>query len=225
LKRQWCIPTASATYVWRMEDVLDVYTRPCDPRRPVICLDEHRLAFRGETRPPEPSAPGKIARQDSEYTRHGGANVFVCYAPLLHWRQLRVTERRTKVDFAACIQQLVDACFPAAERIVLVMDNLNTHSPASLYEAFDPQEAKRLADKLEIHYTPTHGSWLNMAEIELSVLDRQCLNRRIPDLATLEHEVAVWEAERNASNASIEWRFTTADARIKLDRLYPTIRA
>jgi hypothetical protein len=205
-----------------MEDVLDVYTRPVDPRAPLVCLDELSVALRGETRPPEPVAPGRPAREDSEYTRHGRSNLCLCYAPLHNWRHVTVTERRTKHDWAACIQTLVDTGFPDADRIVLVMDNLNTHTPAALYEAFPPAEAKRLADKLEIHYTPKHGSWLNMAEIELSVLARQCLRRRIPADTILAAEVDAWVTNRNASDAHVDWQFTTADARVKLKRLYPS---
>lgn len=204
-----------------MEDVLDVYTRPYDPRRPQVCLDEISLQLLGDVAEPVPMQPGRTAREDYEYTRHGTANLFLCYEPLRNWRHITVTERRTKIDWAHCIKDLVDVHYPEAERIVLVMDNLNTHSPASLYEAFPPVEAKRLADRLEIHHTPKHGSWLNVAEIELSVLDRQCLDRRIPSMEILSQEAAAWEEERNASGTGVDWRFTSADARIKLRRLYP----
>jgi hypothetical protein len=223
LKEQWCLPEVNADYVWHMEDVLDVYTRPYDPARPLVCLDETSRQVLAETRAALPVAPGRAARHDPEYARHGVVNVFLVGEPLRGWRQVRVSDRRTRIDFAHCIEELVDVHYPAAERIVLVMDQLNTHSPASLYEAFPPAEAKRLADKLEIHYTPTHGSWLNMAEIELSVLARQCLNRRLGDRATIDREVAAWTAARNTAATTIDWRFTTQDARIKLKRLYPAI--
>ena len=206
-----------------MEDVLDVYTRPYDARYPQVCLDEASSQLLDEVTPPLPAAPGRPAREDYAYARRGTANLFLAYEPLRAWRHLSVTDRRTRVDFARVVKELVDAHYPEAERIVLVLDNLNTHSPASLYAAFEPAEAKRLADKLELHYTPKHGSWLNMAEIELSVLAAQCLDRRLPDRATLEREVAAWEAARNAASRTIDWRFTTADARIKLKHLYPAI--
>jgi hypothetical protein len=208
-----------------MEDVLDVYQRPADPRRPLVCLDETSRQLLAEVRPPLPPAPGRAARHDPEYAREGVVNLFLVAEPLRGRRQVRVSQQRTRLDFARCIQELVDVHYPDAERIVLVMDQLNTHSPASLYEAFAPAEAKRLADKLEIHYTPKHGSWLNMAEIELSALQRQCLDRRMGDRATLEREVAAWVGTRNGAAASIDWRFTTADARIKLKRLYPAVDA
>jgi hypothetical protein len=223
LKEQWCIPEASADFVWHMEDVLDVYTRPYDPARPQVCLDETSRQVLAETRAALPVTSGRPARHDPEYERQGVVNVFLVTEPLRGWRQVRVSERRTRLDWAACIQALVDVHYPDAERIVLVLDQLNTHSPASLYEAFAPAEAKRLADKLEIHYTPTHGSWLNMAEIELSVLARQCLNQRLGNRTTIEREVAAWTAARNDIATTIDWRFTTADARIKLKRLYPAV--
>lgn len=208
-----------------MEAVLDVYRRPHDPARPVICLDETSRQLLGEVRSPTPVAPGKPARHDPEYARGGVTNLFLVCEPLRSWRQVRVSDRRTRLDWAGCVKELVDVHYPTVERIVLVMDQLNTHSPASLYEAFAPTEAKRLADKLEIHHTPKHGSWLNMAEIELSVLQRQCLNRRLGDRAMLEGEVTAWVAARNAAAATIDWRFTTEDARIKLKRLYPAYQA
>jgi hypothetical protein len=205
-----------------MEDVLEVYTRPADPARPVVCLDETSRQLLADTRPPLPPAPGRPAREDAEYARGGVVNLFLMNEPLRGWRAVRVSDQRTRLDWADCIKELVDVHYPAAGRIVLVLDNLNIHSPASLYEAFPPAEAKRLADRLEIHHTPRHGSWLNMAEIELSILQRQCLARRLGDRATMEHEVAAWVAERNGAHQRIDWRFTTADARIKLNHLYPT---
>jgi transposase len=204
-----------------MEDVLEVYQRPYDPRFPQVCLDEISTQLLAHTRQPLPPVPGRAAREDYEYVRHGVANVFMCCEPLRGWRSVTVTERRTRVDWARVIQALVDVHYPAAERIVLVLDNLNTHTMGSLYEAFPPAEARRLAQKLEIHYTPKHGSWLNMAEIELSILRRQCLARRIPAKETLTRETTAWEASRNGQGGAVIWRFTTADARIRLKHLYP----
>jgi hypothetical protein len=204
-----------------MEDVLEVYTRPYDERFPQVCLDEKSKQLVGEVREPLGAGPGRGTRHDYEYERNGTANLFIVCEPLVGWRHLSVTERRTKIDWAHCVKELVDVHYPQAERIVVVMDNLNTHTPAALYEAFAPAEARRIARKLEIHYTPNHGSWLNMAEIELSVLARQCLDRRIPDRESLAEEASAWEAERNAAESSIDWRFTTEEARIKLKRLYP----
>lgn len=206
-----------------MEDVLDVYTRPYDPHFPQVCLDETSRQLLGEVTPPLPGAPGQPVREDHEYVRHGVVNLFLCCEPLRGWRHVTVSDQRTRVDFAACVKALVDEQYPQAEKIVLVMDNLNTHTPASLYEAFPPAEANRIASRLEIHYTPKHGSWLDMAEIELSVLAEQCLDRRLPDRATLEREVTAWEQRRNTAVRRIDWRFTTADARIKLKHLYPRI--
>jgi DDE superfamily endonuclease len=208
-----------------MEDVLDVYTRPYDPRRPQVCLDETSRQLLAEVRPPLPPAPDHPARYDAEYGREGVVNFFLVCEPLRGWREVRVSDHRTRIDWAHCVKDLVDVHYPEAEGLVLVMDQLNTHSPASLYEAFPPAEAKRLADKLEIHYTPKHGSWLDMAEIELSILQRQCLDRRLADRATVEQEVAAWVAQRNAAVQRIDWRFTTADARIKLKHLYPALHA
>jgi hypothetical protein len=224
LKAQWCIPPeANADFVYHMEDVLDVYTRPYDPRRPQICLDESSRQLLADVAPPLPVAPGYPAREDYEYVREGVANLFLVTEPLRGWRHVTVSARRARIDWAHCVKELVDVHYPDAECIVLVMDNLNTHTPASLYEAFPPAAAKRIADKLEIHYTPKHGSWLNMAEIELSVLADQCLDRRLPDQPTLTAEVAAWEDARNGADSAIAWRFTTADARIKLKHLYPVI--
>jgi transposase len=207
-----------------MEDVLEVYTRPYDRRYPQVCMDELSKQLLRDTRTPLPIEPGKPERRDYEYERGGVVNVFMFCEPLQGRRWVAVTERRTKVDWAHQIKELVDERYPQAERIVLVMDNLNTHTPASLYEAFEPEEARRLAEKLEIHYTPKHGSWLNMAEIELSVLSRQCLDRRVPDFETLEAEAVAWQQQRDATGSKIEWRFTTKDARIKLKRLYPSLK-
>ena len=204
-----------------MEDVLDVYTRPYDPRRPQVCLDETSVQLVAETRIPLPTAPGRPARYDYEYERNGQCALFMLNEPLRGWREVIVGDHRRAIEWAHVIKPLVDVHYPQAERIVLVMDNLNTHTPGSLYAAFDPTEAKRLADKLEIHYTPKHASWLNMAETELSVLSRQCLDRRIPDRETLVSESTAWMHERNVDQTTIDWRFTTADARIKLKRLYP----
>ncbi len=206
-----------------MEDVLDVYHRPYDARFPQVCLDEASKQLVGEARTPLPPKAGEPAREDYEYQRNGVANLFMVCEPLRGWRQVTVTDQRTAIDFAHVVRNLVDVQYPNAERIVLVMDNLNTHTPASLYQAFPPTEAKRLADKLEIHYTPKHGSWLDMAEIELSVLARQYLDQRIPDKATLKGGVALWQARRNLAGTTIKWRFTSADARIKLHSLYPAI--
>jgi len=206
-----------------MEDILAVYTRPYDPRYPLICMDETSKQLLRDARAPLPPQPHRPARVDYEYERGGVVNLFLFCEPLQGQRWVDVTERRTKLDWAYQIQELVEVRYPAAERIVLVLDNLNTHTPAALYEAFPPAEAKRLADKLELHYTPKHGSWLNIAEIELSVLGRQCLERRMPDFPTLQTEVAAWQEPRNAAGEPVDWRFTTADARIKLKRLYPAI--
>ena len=208
-----------------MEDVLEVYTRPYDPRRPQVCLDETSRQLLAEVTPPLPVAPGRSAREDYEYERRGVCNLFLVCEPLRGWRHVTCSARRTRIDWAYCIKDLVDICYPDAEVIVLVQDNLNTHTPASLYEAFPPAEAKRLAERLELHYTPKHGSWLNMAEIELSVLSEQCLDRRLADRVSLEREVAAWVAARNATTTAIDWRFTTEDARIKLKRLYPVVHA
>lgn len=206
-----------------MEDVLDVYTRPLDPKRPLVCLDEMPRQLIGEARSPLPPLPGLPERFDYEYVRNGVANIFCVCEPLLGTRDLIVTDHRTRVDWARLIKDLIDIRHPDAEKIVLVMDQLNTHSPASLYEAFSPTEAKRLTDKLEIHLTPKHGSWLNIAEIEFSVLSRQCLDRRIANIETLKQEVQSYQERRDALGTKVNWRFTTADARIKLKRLYPSL--
>jgi len=206
-----------------MEDVLDVYQRPYDPEYPQVCLDEASKQLVGETRTPVPAAPGRPMREDYEYVRNGTASLFMLFEPLTGKRHAEVTGRRTRKDFAHCVRQLVDDIYPQAKKIVLVMDNLNTHNVASLYETFAPAQAKRLADKLEIHYTPKHGSWLDMAEIELGILSRQCLDRRIENLEELRQEVAAWENNRNGQKSKVVWRFTNAQARVKLRRLYPSI--
>jgi hypothetical protein len=216
-------PKANAGFVAAMEDVLEVYARPYDPKRPQVCVDEGGKQLIGDTRPPLPVRPGTPRREDYEYQRHGMANLFMVFEPLAGQRQVEVTERKTNQDFARLIKRLVDDWYPTAETIVLVLDNLSTHGPAALYETFEPAEARRLVEKLEWHYTPKHGSWLNVAEMELSVVARQCLDRRIPDMPALCHEVAAWVATRNAAVAKVEWHFTTTDARIKLKKLYPTI--
>jgi transposase len=231
LKEEWCIPPkASGAFVAAMEDVLEVYHRPYDPQRPQICMDETSKTLHAHTRPPEPprpaegEKPARPAREDYEYIRNGSANLFLWFEPLTGRRRVKATERRTRQDWAELIRELVDEAYPEAEKIVLVLDNLNTHTLGSLYETFAPEEARRLAEKLELHYTPKHGSWLNMAEIELSVLARQCLGQRLPSRAELADAVAAWEADRNARAATMQWRFTTADARIKLKHLYPKIQ-
>ncbi|HZV08824.1 MAG TPA: IS630 family transposase [Novosphingobium sp.] len=225
LKERWCIPPGQdAEFVWRMEDVLEVYTRPYDPRRPLVCLDETSRQLLAQARPPLAAAPGQPAREDYEYERRGVCNLFLACEPLRGWRDVMVSARRTRIDWAHCIKALADVHYPDAEAIVLVQDNLNTHTPASLYEAFEPAEARRLAGRLELHYTPKHGSWLNMAEIELAALAGQCLDRRLADRATMEREVEAWQLARNASGRGVNWRFTTADARIKLKHLYPAIQ-
>jgi len=225
LRKQWVIPPqANAEFVCAMEDVLEVYTRPYDPTRPVVCLDELSKQLVAETRTPMPAEPGQPERVDYEYERCGTANLFLTCEPLAGHRHVTVTERRTAVDFAEAVRDLLEVRYPHADRVVLVMDHLNTHKPAALYQAFEPAVARSLIERLEIHYTPKHGSWLNMAEIELSVLSRQCLDRRIPDANTLTHEVAAWEQVRNTIPQAVNWRFTTPDARIKLKRLYPSIQ-
>ena len=219
-------PKADAEFVAAMEDVLEVYHRPYDEARPLVCLDDlaDELLARlvGEVVEPIPAEPGQPERYDYEYTRNGTANLFMISEPLVGWRAVHVTERRTAVDFAEVVRWLVEEVHEEAEKVVLVMDNLNTHKLASLYEAFPPEQARRIIERLEIHHTPKHGSWLNMAEIELSVLARQCLDRRIESKEELKREVAAWEDERNGRGVAIRWQFTTADARIKLRRLYPT---
>ena len=216
-------PDASASFVAAMEDVLEVYQRPHDPARPVVCLDETSKQLIAETRVPIAAKPGQPARVDYEYERNGTANLFMMFAPLEGWRNVKVTDRHAAIDYAGVLKELSDTHFPGASKIVLVQDNLNTHKPASLYEAFPPAEARRLAERFEWHYTPKHGSWLDMAECELSVLSRQCLDRRIPDKQTLTDEVAAWQDGRNKKHAKADWQFTTAHARVKLKRLYPAM--
>lgn len=208
-----------------MEDVLELYEEPYDPARPVICMDETNKQLVGETRTPIAAGSGHPQRIDYEYERRGTADIFMFTEPLGNWRCVEVTESRTRIDWAMQMKNLVDVYYPEATTIRVVMDNLNTHTFGSLYEAFPPEEARRIAKKLEIHYTPKHGSWLNVAEIELRVLTVQCLSRRIADATTLRHEVRAWEAERNASGARVSWQFTSEDARIHLKQLYPRFQA
>jgi DDE superfamily endonuclease len=225
LKEQWCIPpAANAEFVCAMEDVLDIYHRPYSPEHPLVCIDESSKQQVIETRQPIEAKPGQVERYDYEYERNGVSNLFMLFAPFEGWRHVQVTDRRTKVDFAHCIKDLLTIHYPHAEMVTLVMDNLNTHHPSALYDAFEPAEAKALLDRCDFHYTPKHGSWLNMAEIEFSALQRQCLDRSIPDQATLREEIAAWEERRNAHEVTVNWRFTTADARIRLKRLYPSIK-
>jgi hypothetical protein len=224
LSKQWCIPPqANAEFVWKMEDVLEVYKRPYDPQRPVVCLDETSKQLIGEVRRPVPAAPGQVAHYDCEYVRHGVANLFMIFEPLAGQRDVEVTERRTKKDYAQRLRKLSDEVYPEAEIIVLVQDNLNTHSPASLYEAFPPAEAQRLVARFEWHYTPKHGSWLDMAEIELGILSRQCLSQRIDNIEALRRQTRIWEKRRDTAKVKVNWQFTTADARTKLKRLYPSL--
>jgi hypothetical protein len=206
-----------------MEDVLDVYQRPHDPSCPVVCLDETSKQLISELRVPIPAKPGRPARHDYEYARNGTANLFMLFAPLEGWRNVTVTDHHAAVDYAHLLKDLSDSHFPGASKIVLVQDNLSTHKPASLYEAFPAPEARRLVERFQWHYTPKHGSWLNMAESELSVLSRQCLDQRIPDKQTLTREVAAWQARRNKHNTKADWQFTAADARVKLKHLYPAL--
>lgn len=236
--KSWCLPvrynstsSSTAKFVAKMEDVLRVYERAYDPARPVVCMDEKHKELEGQPKgrgplPPRPSPDKEVARdarEDYEYCRGGMANIFMVCEPLRGWRRAEVTQRRTAQDFAHQLKELVDQDYPQADKIVLVTDNLNTHTTWSLYQTFPPEEAGRIADKLEWHYTPEHGSWLNIAEIELSVLQSQCLSRRIPDEATLQHEVSAWAQARNRDQAVLNWQFTTRDARIKLNSLYPAI--
>ena len=222
-RKMWCVPKVDAEYVARMEDVLDLYMEPPDKRRPVISFDETPTQLIGEARLPIPQAPGRSARIDYEYRRNGTANLFVFVDAHRAWRHVKVTDQRTNIDFAHCMRDLVDVHYPKAERIRVVLDNLSTHRAKNLYEAFPPEEARRILRRLEFHYTPTHASWLNMVEIEISVLASQCLARRIPDRSTLEREIAAWQKRRNADGARITWMFDAAAARRKLGKLYPTL--
>lgn len=206
-----------------MEDTLEVYKRPYDEAQPLICMDESSKQQIKDTRTPIPAKPGTVARYDTEYERNGVSNIFMFFEPLQGKRFVEVTDQRTAIDWAHQIRNLVDVHYPQAKRITLVMDNLNTHTGASLYKAFEPKEARRILEKLEIHYTPKHGSWLNMAEIELSILSRQCMDRRIPDQEMLKTEILAWQEKRNTIARPMKWRFTTEDARIKLKKLYPTL--
>jgi len=207
-----------------MEDVLDVYCRPYDPRRPVVCMDETSKQLVAEVRPPLPAAPGRPGRYDVEYERRGVANVFVFTEPLAGWRRVSVTDRRTRTDWAQEIRRLLEVDYPGAQRVLLIMDNLNTHEVASLYETFEPALARRLAERLEIHHTPKHGSWLNVAEIELSVLGRQCLAARIESTEALRYACSAWNRQRNALQKGVDWQFTTTEARTKLKHLYPQVQ-
>jgi hypothetical protein len=214
----------SAEFVAHMEDVLDLYAEPYDPKRPVVCFDETSTQLLAETRAPMPPRPGRPQRQDYEYRREGTRNLFLACEPLAGWRQVAVTQRRTMRDFAHQMRWLVDEAYPEVPVVRVVLDNLNTHRTASLYETFPAVEARRIAKRLEFHYTPKHGSWLNMAEIELGVLTRQCLDRRIPDQKTLQQETQAWQGPRNRNTIRVDWRFTTKDARIKLKSLYPSLQ-
>ena len=220
-EKMWCIPTLNAEYVARMEDVLALYEEPPDPQRPVVCFDETPRQLIGETRVPICAEPGKPARVDYEYVRNGTANVFMMVDVNRPWRHAKVTEHRTFIEFAECMRELVDEHYPDAERIRVVLDNLSVHSPAALYQAFEPAEARRILSRLDFHFTPKHASWLNMVEIEIGVMVDQCLDRRIPDKATLIKEITAWEQRRNAEQARIQWMFTVERARQKLGRVYP----
>lgn len=220
-QKMWCVPKVNGEYVARMEDVLDLYAETPDSNRPVVCFDESPTQLIGEVRQPIAAEPGQVKRYDYEYRRHGTVNLFVLLDAHRPWRKVTVSERRTAVDFAACMRDLVDVDFPQAERIRVVMDNLSTHTPGSLYEAFPAPEAHRILRRLEFHFTPKHASWLNMAEIEIGVLRRQCLDRRIDNRRRLEREIAAWERQRNAAGAEIKWMFTTDTARTKMSRAYP----
>jgi DDE superfamily endonuclease len=224
LVKMWCIPPeANAEFAWRMEDVLSVYKRPYDPDYPQVCMDESSKQLVAEVRRSIEAKAGKVRRQDHEYERKGTCNLFMFLEPLRGWRQVWVTEQRRKVEWAHCVKTLLEKVYPKAKKVVLVSDNLNTHTGGALYQAFPPAVAKGLCDRLEFHNTPKHGSWLNMAETELSVLTTQCLDRRMDCAEFVKTETAAWEAHRNDTEAKVRWRFTTEDARIKLERLYPVI--
>jgi hypothetical protein len=221
--RQWCIPEVSGEFVAAMEDVLALYAMPYDPRYPTVCLDEKPVVLHADVRPPLPAAPGLVECRDYEYERHGTANLFVLAEPLAGWRHISVTEHRTKHDYAEVLRYLVDERYPDAECIYVVQDNLNTHTAGALYETFPPKQARHILASLEFHHTPKHGSWLNQAEIEISIFERGCLSRPVPDVQTLEQRVAALEAERNERHATIDWQFTTKQARVKLKKLYPVV--
>jgi hypothetical protein len=221
--KTWCLPPeADADFVWHMEDVLQVYQLPYDPEYPVVCLDEASKQLIGEVAIPVPAAPGRPARVDYEYERKGTCNLFMMCEPLRGWRHVRVSERRTRKDYAACLRELVEVRYPKAGKVLLVQDNLNTHDGASLYEAYKPEVARRILDRIEWHYTPKHGSWLNMAETEISIMNQQCLDRRLDSQERIAAEVAAWEKKRNQRKARIHWSFTLAAARLKLRKLYPS---
>jgi hypothetical protein len=215
-------PRKSAAFVWRMESVLDLYEEPYDRDKPVVCFDERPCQLIGDVIEPLAPKPGQVARYDSHYNRGGTCHVLMSFEPLTGWREAVVTKRRRKQEFAHSMRHLAEEIYPQAEKIRVVLDNLSTHTAAAFYESFTPEQARRLARRIEFCYTPVHGSWLNMVEIELSVLVRQCLKRRLPDMGTLEREVEAWQTERTRSGASVDWRFTTEDARIKLRSLYPS---
>jgi hypothetical protein len=224
LKEEWCIPPqANAAFVCQMEDVLEVYQRPYDAQRPLVCMDEMPKQLLVDVREPIACQPGMPARQDYEYKRNGVEDLFMLFEPLQGKRFVEVKDQRRRIEWAHVMKFVSDNLYPEAAKIVVVLDNLNTHSPASFYETFEPDEARRLSDRFEFHFTPKHGSWLNMAEIELSVLVRQCLNCRIPNKETLIQEVTAWQIQRNDEVVKVRWQFTTADARIKLKTLYPKI--
>jgi len=224
LSKYWKIPPdQNAAFVAAMEDVLDVYARPYDPSFPVVCMDESSLQLIGEVHEPIPAAPGHPVLMDDEYVRNGVASIFLDVEPLAGQRNVEITEHRTRIDWAHYIERMLEERYPKAEKVILVMDNLNTHNPASLYEAFPPEQARRLADRIEIHYTPRHGSWLDIAEIELSALKRQCLAKRIDSIEKVRRKVAAWNRDRNNRQTKVDWHFTTADSRIKLKRLYPNL--
>jgi transposase len=220
-KKMWCLPKVDAAFVANMEDILDLYAEPPDPKRPVVCFDESPMQLIGETRTPLPAAPGKPARYDYEYKRNGTANLFVYFDRHRSWRHVDVTDSRSNPDFARCMRDLVDIHYPNAKLIRVVVDNLSTHTAAALYETFPASEARRILRKIEFHYTPKHASWLNMVEIEIGVMKEQCLGRRIPDKVTLAEELGAWEKQRNAERGNINWRFTVEKARSKMARCYP----
>jgi transposase len=220
-KEQWCIATVGSDFVWRMEDVLELYAEPYKPWQPVICFDERPYQLLADTREPLPMQPGRPRRDDYEYERRGHCNLFIFSQPLAGWRHVKVTPQRRKVDFATCMRELVDIHFPHAELIRVVLDNLNTHTPAALYDAFSPAEARRILRKLRFHFTPKHGSWLNMAEIEISILSRQCLKQRVDSMESLQQLTSTWQQRRNEQKATINWSFDLSRARTKLARLYP----